>query len=406
MSFKRLIICCDGTWNDADEAQDFTNVIRMARAILPNDVRGERPIPQIVHYHAGVGTAGGLLDRVVQGAIGLGLSRNVRDAYAFLAHNYCDGDEIFLFGFSRGAYTVRSVAGLIGWAGLLHKRDMDFFSALWEGYRRKLEPGFPDARAGFPDRHLKVPVQCIGVWDTVGSLGIPGNLDEGFKHFYNFHDTELGPHVAHAYQALALDEQRADFTPAVWSQSPHAPPAQVLRQMWFAGAHSDVGGGYSEHGLSDIALAWMAGQVDPILAIDEDYLALRQDRRACWGLGTVHNSATGIFALRTTPRRPFAPAAIPASAPAGTEPGPTREQVHQSVALRLSPLEGCGAPQPLSRALAGQDIATRLAPLNDMETRLNWPASLVKKPVASPPAETALGRFGRILKDAFTPGKV
>jgi len=328
----------------------------------------------------------------VQGAIGLGLSRNVRDAYAFLAHNYCDGDEIFLFGFSRGAYTVRSVAGLIGWAGLLHKRDMDLFSALWEGYRRKQEPGFPDARAQFPDRHRKVPVRCIGVWDTVGSLGIPGNLDEGFARFYNFHDTELGPHVAHAYQALALDERRVDFTPAIWFQSPAAPASQVLRQMWFAGAHSDIGGGYGEHGLSDAALAWMAGQVDPILAIDEDYLALRQDRRSCWGLGAVHDSATGAFAFRPkAPRRPF------------TTTGRTNEAVHQSVAMRLAPEGGCGAPLPLPPALAGIDLASRFAPLNDMETRLRWPASLVAAPPPpTAPAETRLGAFGRILKDVFS----
>src|SRR4051812_35724138 len=393
MSGKRLIICSDGTWNDADESNDFTNVIRMARAILPNDARGPRLIPQIVYYHAGVGTAGGMLDKVVEGAVGLGLSRNVRDAYAFLAHNYCDGDEIFLFGFSRGAYTVRSVAGLIGWAGLLHKRDMDSFSTLWEGYRRKTEPGFADVRDQFPDRHPQVPVQCIGVWDTVGSLGVPGNLDDRFASFYNFHDTELGPHVAHAYQALALDERRADFTPAVWFQSPQAPPGQVLKQAWFAGAHSDVGGGYGEHGLSDITLAWMAGQVDPILAIDEDYLALRQDRRSCWGLGAVHDSATGAFAFRPrAPRRPFA------------TPGTTNEVIHQSVAMRLSPGDGCGAALPLPPALNGIEVAPKLAPLNAMETRLRWPASLVQAPPPpAAPAPSKLGAFGRILKDVFTP---
>jgi len=128
MDHKRLIVCCDGTWNDADSAAEFTNVVRIARAIKPNDTRSSPAIPQIVYYHSGVGTSDAL-DRFAGGAVGLGLSRNVRDGYAFLAANYCEEDEIFLFGFSRGAYTARSIAGLIGWVGLIHKADMDIFRA-------------------------------------------------------------------------------------------------------------------------------------------------------------------------------------------------------------------------------------------------------------------------------------
>ena len=128
MDHKRLIVCCDGTWNDADSAAEFTNVVRIARAIKPIDTRSSPAIPQIVYYHSGVGTSDAL-DRFAGGAVGLGLSRNVRDGYAFLAANYCEEDEIFLFGFSRGAYTARSIAGLIGWVGLIHKADMDIFRA-------------------------------------------------------------------------------------------------------------------------------------------------------------------------------------------------------------------------------------------------------------------------------------
>ncbi len=172
---KRLVVCCDGTWNDADDAASRpTNVARIARAVLPLDSRDGGPgIPQIVSYSSGVGTTGGSFDRLLAGAVGLGLARAVRGAYAFIAENYCPGDEIFLFGFSRGAYTVRSVAGLIGWAGLLRKRDMDEFVWLWEGYRAT--PGSPRravALSLFPERHREVPVQCLGVWDTVGALGI------------------------------------------------------------------------------------------------------------------------------------------------------------------------------------------------------------------------------------------
>jgi uncharacterized protein (DUF2235 family) len=208
MSGKRLIVCCDGTWNDADSAGEFTNVVRMARAILPTDVRAGGEVPQIVYYQSGVGTGADLVQRVLGGSVGLGLSRNVRDAYGFVAANYCPRDEIFLFGFSRGAYTARSVAGLIGYAGLLQKTDMDDFVVAWEGYRLKNQPGQPDVLMHFPLRHRDVPIKCIGVWDTVGELGIPGHLDEIFTQFYQFHDTTLGPHVENAFHALALDERR------------------------------------------------------------------------------------------------------------------------------------------------------------------------------------------------------
>ena len=129
MDHKRLIVCCDGTWNDADSAAEFTNVVRIARAIKPIDARSSPAISQIVYYHSGVGTSDAL-DHVIGGAVGLGLSRNVRDAYAFLAENYCEDDEIFLFGFSRGAYTARSVGGIIGWVGLIHKAEMPFLTVV------------------------------------------------------------------------------------------------------------------------------------------------------------------------------------------------------------------------------------------------------------------------------------
>jgi uncharacterized protein (DUF2235 family) len=270
MTKKRLVACCDGTWNDADAAAECTNVARIAWAIKPVDNKG---VAQIVYYHPGVGTGGDAIDVLVGGATGLGLSRNVREAYEFLANNYCAGDEILLFGFSRGAYTARSIAGLIGWAGLLHKRDMDDFALLWDGYRLRADPGQPDIRRQFPDRHEAVPIKCIGVWDTVGALGIPGHLGGLFRKFYQFHDTDLGPHVENAFQALALDEHREDFVATLWTRPAHPPPGQTLVQVWFPGAHADVGGGYAEHGLSDVALAWMAGRVERFIAIDAAYLA-------------------------------------------------------------------------------------------------------------------------------------
>ncbi|HZU89951.1 MAG TPA: DUF2235 domain-containing protein [Stellaceae bacterium] len=342
MEKKRLIICCDGTWDDADATADFTNVVRIARAIKPMDTRTGTAIPQIVYYHSGVGTGGDAFEHIIGGAIGFGLSRNVRDGYAFVANNYCEGDEIFLFGFSRGAYTARSIAGLIGWAGLIHKGDMDDFALLWEGYRLKDHPGHPDARLYFPNRHESVPIKGIGVWDTVGALGVPGHLGEMFTQFYQFHDTNLGPHVENAFQALA-------------------PADQKLLQVWFAGAHSNVGGGYDEHGLSDIALAWMAGQIEPLLEIDRAYLAARQDQRDGWGLGKIYDSATGFFGLRPKINRQALASA------AGCE------AVHQSVAVRFDTLSASRAPYKPPSLPNGPPTA-KIAALNACEEALRWPA--------------------------------
>jgi uncharacterized protein (DUF2235 family) len=360
MAPKRLIVCCDGTWNDADSAAEFTNVVRIARAIKPIDSRAGLAIPQIVYYHSGVGTSDAF-DRVTGGAVGLGLSRNVRDAYAFLAANYCDGDEIFLFGFSRGAYTARSVAGIIGWTGLIHKGDMDDFSLLWEGYRLRSRAGQPDIRPDFPSRYANPPIKCIGVWDTVGALGIPGHLGDMFTQFYQFQDTNLGPHVENAFHALALDEHREDFLPTLWAKLPNAPATQRLEQTWFAGAHSNVGGGYAEHGLSDVALAWMADRIEPFLELDHSYLSTRQDQRDGWGLGKIYDSAAGFFALRRKVNRPVL-----------ANGGSANEKIHESVAVRLraASTERIYKPPSLANGLRPDSLAV----LGGVERQLRWAA--------------------------------
>jgi Uncharacterized alpha/beta hydrolase domain (DUF2235) len=359
MDHKRLIVCCDGTWNDADSAAEFTNVVRIARAIKPIDTRASPAIPQIVYYHSGVGTSDAL-DRVVGGAVGLGLSRNVRDAYAFLAANYCEGDEIFLFGFSRGAYTARSVAGLIGWVGLIHKADMDDFALLWEGYRLRAHPGQPDVRTHFQERYVGVSIKCVAVWDTVGALGIPGHLGDMFTQFYQFQDTNLGPHIENAFHALALDEHREDFLPTLWSKLPNAPGNQRLEQVWFPGAHSNVGGGYAEHGLSDVALAWTADRVEPFLELDHTYLSSRQDQRNGWGLGKIYDSAAGFFAFRHKINRPVLGS------------GEGNETIHESVAVRLrgATSDGLYKPASLINGLPKDSVA----PLGAVEQALRWPA--------------------------------
>jgi uncharacterized protein (DUF2235 family) len=272
---RRLIICCDGTWNWPESKRE-TNVVRMVRALLPDD----DGTPQIIHYHEGVGT-GNLVDRIVGGGAGVGLSASVKACYGFLADNYNDGDEIFLFGFSRGAFVVRSLAGMIGAVGMMRKVEMARFAEVWSWYCLEKDvrrEHMLDELA--PHRDRTVDIECVGVWDTVGALGIPGT--RFCARSFQFHDLALGTHIRHAFQALAIDERRGNFQGAVWvphdpTKQPrgHARPQpqqrepdsterrqrQVLRQMWFPGVHSNVGGGYPEHGLSDATFLWMVSQL-------------------------------------------------------------------------------------------------------------------------------------------------
>jgi len=383
---KRLVVCCDGTWNDSDDGNDFTNVSRLAWAIAPSDARNG-DIPQIVYYQSGVGTGGDLFSKLGGGGVGLGLSRNVRDAYAFLANNYADGDEIFLFGFSRGAYTARSIGGLIGYAGLIHKRDMDRFSTLWEGYRLRDKVASTDPRPQFADRHDPVAIKCVGVWDTVGALGVPGHLDKVFTSFYEFHDTGLGAHVANAFHALALDETRDDFKPTLWTQEPvSAQSGQVLKQVWFAGVHSNIGGGYPEHGLSDITLAWMVSEISSLLALDFDYLKSRRDMRNLWSLGRLYDSAGPAWELLgTSPRTPFGYGAN------------TNEKIHPSVPDRLNAAANAVPGAYRSAALAALmnvNVAQQLGTLSAIENDLKW--LQVKPPTAD--QKTQLSPAGFLLK--------
>ena len=363
---KRLIVCCDGTWDDADAGGSFSNVVRLSRAIK---AKAEDGTEQIVYYQSGVGTGSDAATKITGGAIGVGLSRNVRDAYAFLANNYCDGDQLFLFGFSRGAYTARSIAGLIGWAGILHKGDMDDFGLLWESFKLRARPGEPlnpswtDARTNFPDRHEDVPIECVGVWDTVGALGIPGHIGGLFQRFFNFQDTELGVHVKNAFHALAIDEHRKLYEPTLWHKTAGAPQDQKIEQVWFAGAHADVGGGYPEHGLADVTLAWMVGRVSELLEIDLDYVKSRQDRRRAWALDQVHNSAAGILGWLGREHRPV-----------GTT---DTETVHASVQTRI----GAGAQAEGGNYAPPNLMAAPVyAPLSADEQALQWPQADAQHP--------------------------
>ncbi|WP_199609864.1 DUF2235 domain-containing protein [Flocculibacter collagenilyticus] len=259
---KRIIVCCDGTWNEPDS--NPTNVIKLVRSIKAVDEEGRH---QVVFYDQGIGTHN-YTDKVAGGVFGLGLAKNMLDGYRFIVHNYQQGDDIFLFGFSRGAYTVRALAGMIDTVGLLKKSQLTELRQAYEYYRTP-----PHQRAyNRYVNNLKPDITLLGVWDTVGALGAPTPLLKTLSNrWVGFFNTQLSSIVRNAYHALALDEKRHAFKPALWTGQ--ISPSQIVEQTWFAGVHSDIGGGYEEHGLSDITLMWMIEKAQKIgLSVDEDYI--------------------------------------------------------------------------------------------------------------------------------------
>jgi uncharacterized protein (DUF2235 family) len=310
---KRLVVCCDGTWNRPDHVDRGvaapTNVAKLALAVADRDADG---VEQVLHYEAGVGTRRS--ERLLGGGFGYGLSRNVLDAYRFLVDAYEPGDQLFLLGFSRGAYTARSVAGLIRNAGILRRDErgrIDQAYALYRDPHRDTEPsGIASELFRRSYAYGETPIDFIGVWDTVGALGIP---IDGFRppllsRMWSFHDTRLSRVVRHAYHAVAIDERRAPFRPTLWERAENAGD-QVLEQTWFAGVHCDVGGGYRDPELSEITLLWMAERARGCgLAFAPDHLVVAEPgfdpaaRRAgrCVApspTGPIHESRNGFYRL-------------------------------------------------------------------------------------------------------------
>jgi uncharacterized protein (DUF2235 family) len=290
---KRIVVCCDGTWNADDIQTTDTNVAILARSIHGSQQTGG--VLQIVLYLRGVGMTGLKLETWIEGATGIGVDDNIRSAYQFIAQNYVPGDEIYLFGFSRGAFTVRSLVGLITACGILYRESLSALPAAWIYYRSpKPHSAVVFAQENKVQCHLQPTITFLGVWDTVGSLGIPGSLlAAANKAKFAFHDTNPSPLVKHALQALAIDEHRHDFTPTFWTGS--IPTGVTIQQVWFAGAHSDVGGGYQTRRLADIPLVWMAKQAEAAgLALDWKCLP---DPAILDPGSPSHDSSSGLFAL-------------------------------------------------------------------------------------------------------------
>jgi hypothetical protein len=304
---QKLALCLDGTWNAQDSG---TNIYHLSNLIVEGAVTKEgQTWHQLVYYQEGVGT--GMLDRVTGGAFGIGLSRNVREAYDWLIEHYCDGDEIYIFGFSRGAFTARSLVGLISKCGLLRRGAPMPPEQLWHAYqilgrscdsRSHMEPAksWWERIWGKPKRPFRalqdlrretwekspplplhkpanraeellvqwsrrVPIHCVGAFDTVGALGLNALAIPWVRdHTAQFHDARLTTLVTNGFQALAIDEHRKSFAHVPWYQetASSVPEGETsnggrIEQRWFTGAHSNVGGGYEDDVLSQHALAWM-----------------------------------------------------------------------------------------------------------------------------------------------------
>lgn len=256
---KRIVYCADGTWQ---APVNNTNVYRLYNALtVASD--------QVTFYDDGVGADATGLNRVLQGAFGQGLFSKIQDGYTKIAHVYEPGDEIFLFGFSRGAYTVRSLAGMIANCGVPTGAFNDnCVTQAFAAYRDPVNRA--SILAGLTACGLGAPtIQMVGVWDTVGSLGIPAIFGEVDQKTFGFLDTGLHPDIKNGYHCLALDEKRAQFPATLWTSAPAA--GQTIEQVWCSGCHGDVGGGTAQGGgvdagtrLCDITMGWMMGKAQAL----------------------------------------------------------------------------------------------------------------------------------------------
>lgn len=268
---KRLITCSDGTWDKpGDKGEDGkpldSNVCLLYNAIAPVAADGTL---QLKVYDTGVGTGYSWKDKLFGGITGLGIDHKIKDIYTFLVLTYTPGDELYIFGFSRGAYTARSLGGFIRNCGILKPANLHLIDKAFELYRDRNEYTAPESdlmrsfRANYSYEDI-TRIKMIGVWDTVGALGIPLPPWKLYnRERYKFHDVTLSSSVDYAYQALAVDERRRPFDASLWQVSGDSTAGQQTKEMeqrWFAGVHCNVGGGYEDRGLSNGPLQWLAGK--------------------------------------------------------------------------------------------------------------------------------------------------
>jgi uncharacterized protein (DUF2235 family) len=375
---KVIAFLADGTWNgvsvdkDQDGVPEATNVLKLYHNLagdesigsfaLENeseriDMDADRNVLQIAKYLHGVGDSDNAIRKMLGGAFGAGVISRIVRGYTFISRNYEPGDKIIIVGFSRGAYTARALGGMIAKDGLLDYKALNIKSKeeayqyglyVWASYREKRVESLAQRAINLVWRKIiglgtpvhteqmirDVPIYAIGVWDTVGAMGIPVYGEENSRmDLFRFADTDLSNKVARGFHALAIDEYRTDFSPTPWT------PRAGIEQAWFVGAHADVGGGYEEPDLSDFGLQWMSDK----LAANGDGLRFKDPLPVVPNgkfASDIHDSWNALpFKLK--------PRAIRAI--------PTNADLHQSVKMRRNSAAAVYQPEALD-TWAGQYI--------------------------------------------------
>lgn len=348
---KNICIFCDGTWNSpADEAYGVPSPTNVYRLFEASQGQAESDGKQITWYQPGVGALGGPWRRALEGATGTGIGANIRRAYMAIARHYEPNDKIFLFGFSRGAFTARSVAGMIERVGLIEKPTKQLAAQAYANYR-KTGLSNEDAKLG-----KVVRVHFVGIWDTVGALGFPMwgwsfNLLPFFGN--SFHELSPNQITDFVYHGLAMDEIRTSFMPTLWEEPP--PETQTsqcpkVEQVWFRGVHSDVGGGYPDHELADITLSWMAdcAKTHGLLIRENALSTLKPDP-----MGRIHNSYKGpLWGNVAGWPRWFPPLNRSPSDPDSTKFG----YLHESIFEREKKLQAQGSPERPLKTLCKDQV--------------------------------------------------
>ncbi len=316
---KRLALYLDGTWN---QVSDNTNIWRFRALFSPASADGWE---QRAYYSTGLGTKFG--ERISGGMFGAGIDTAITSAYEWLMEHYAPGDEIFIFGFSRGAYTARSLSGFISKCGLLQSGAPLGVNQLFMRYRRPKQSTIRDLIAAQSEGKIDasfeegwmlkyaqaVPIKFLGVFDTVGALGVPSPWFH--RSAYPFLNTGLRQNNEYAFHALAIDEHRKAFAPTLWSNegatSAKPRPIERTEQRWFVGAHANVGGGCFNDPLAQLPFKWLARKAEGLGLIFRDGFAVESHAATAAISDSYGEFMRGLYRLVTLNRPYYRPIGVP-----------------------------------------------------------------------------------------------
>jgi uncharacterized protein (DUF2235 family) len=371
---KNIVVCCDGTGNEVEG--NLSNVLKLFRIAQKNE-------QQRVYYNPGIGTIGSRdpwmrLKQNAKAVFGLttgyGLDDDILGAYRFVAEQFEAGDQIFLFGFSRGAYTIRALAGFIHMVGLLPPDQLNIADYALTAYKRASEENDLSIAWNFSQiaGGRRATIKFVGAWDTVASVLVP-RRDRIIPTLLMLPYTRINPSVEVFRHAMAIDERRRMFRlnrwaspqPFVANRFDRSAPAvmQDIKQVWFAGVHADIGGGYpeTESGLSKFPLAWMIEEAVmhglKVNTAMKNHLVLGRPREGGRNVyvapdpqGPLHDSLTSAWEIlewlpksakwKEWPRREFLGFYLPAGEPRLVADPTTKPLIHQSVIDRRTQVPG------------------------------------------------------------------